>query len=149
MGTYSIHMQRSLFSSVSTEVTERQQQQCPGLTRKRFAANELIHQQKRAGTRGWWGEGESGGRWRETAGWSRGRAERLTVKFDGRDISMLFVTFSCPFGFCRTNALTLLCPCPVRPRHPSKKQWHLRTSICDYVNHTQLSIYSLEMLLLL
>lgn len=50
MGTYSIHMVSSLFS-VSTEVAERQQQ-CPGLTRKRFAANELIHQQKRVGTRG-------------------------------------------------------------------------------------------------
>lgn len=70
---YSIHTLRSLLS-VSTEVAERQQQ-CPGLTRKRFAANELIHQQTRAGTRVWWGEGGWGGRWRETAGRSTGRAE--------------------------------------------------------------------------
>lgn len=57
MCTHSIHMLRSLFS-MSTEVAEKQQQ-CPGLTRKGFAANELIHQQKHVGTRGWWGkEGE-------------------------------------------------------------------------------------------
>lgn len=72
--TYSIHMLRSLFF-VSTEVAERQQQ-CPGLTQKTFAANELIHQQKCVGTGGWWGGGGGWrGRWRETVGRSRGPAE--------------------------------------------------------------------------
>lgn len=36
---------------MSSEVAQRQQQ-CPGFTGKRFATNELIHHQKRVGTRG-------------------------------------------------------------------------------------------------
>ncbi len=115
--TYSIHMLRSLFSA-STEEAERQQQ-CPGLTRKRFAANELIHQQKRVGTRGWWGEGGWGGRWRGTVGRSRGRAEAglLREKPRGeiwrpwhfRALRHLPVSFGC----CSLKTGAQLGPCPV------------------------------------
>lgn len=88
MCTYSIHTWGPYF--LSTEVAERQPR-CPCLTRKRFAANELIHQQKRVGTRGWWGEGGWGGRWRETVGRSRGRSAQR----EASQWNMTAVAFPC------------------------------------------------------
>lgn len=96
--TRRIHVLRSLLS-VPTEVAERQQQ-CPGLTPKRFAANELIHQQKRAGT---WGMMRRRRRVRRKMKRDGGAEQgldcsesSLAVKYDDRGISTLSGTSSRP-----------------------------------------------------
>ena len=108
MCTYSIHALRYLFP-VSTEVAGRQQQPCPGLTRMRFAANELIHQQTRVGTRGMMRRRRVRRKMKRDGGAEQGQgcSERsLAVKYDGLGISMLSCTFSCPFWMLRLEDLS-------------------------------------------
>lgn len=60
-------------------VQARWQQRRPGLTWKRFAANELIHQQMCVETKEWWWGGGCRGRWRETERWGGAAARTLIL----------------------------------------------------------------------
>lgn len=102
MCSCSIHQLRSLYS-VSSEVVERQQQ-CPGFTQKRFAANELIHHKKCAGDKGDDDEDEKeeekSKEEDEEGQWGGARAEQREGLLRQKACNMSAVAFSCPLTSC-------------------------------------------------
>lgn len=84
---------------MSSEVIERQQQ-CPGFTQKRFAANELIHHKKCAGDKGDDDDEEEESKEEdEERQWGGARAEQKEG-LRQKASNMSAVAFSCPLTSC-------------------------------------------------